>query len=376
MKVCQVLPGIGERASGPTYTVTSLCEALALQGHEVELHVLDLGAPQASSPRWALHVHPASRLLPRLGISPSFYRGLRDAVGRCDVVHTHSLWMFPNFVSGFLRFPAGCRMLISPRGTISPWAWRRSRLRKLPVWLAAQRRAMRRADCFHATSQDEADAVRRLGLTQPVAVIPNGIDLPPLGEPTPQERRRLLFLSRIHPKKGLPTLLRAWAQVAPRFPDWELQVVGRDQLGHRAELERVRAELGVARVRFEGPVYGEAKARAFQEAELFVLPTHNENFGVVVAEALAHGVPAITTHGAPWSGLADEGCGWWIPHGVEPLARCLAEALACDRDALRSMGLRGRGWVERAFSWERVGAMTSETYAWLLGGGARPAWVQ
>ena len=112
--------------------------------------------------------------------------------------------------------------------------------------------------------------------------------------------------------------------------------------------------LGLTRVSVEGPIYGDAKTAAYREADLFVLPTLNENFGLTVAEALAAGTPAISTKGAPWSGLESEGCGWWIDHGVEPLAAALAHAMALPREALKAMGDKGREWMARDFSWDRV----------------------
>jgi glycosyltransferase involved in cell wall biosynthesis len=134
--------------------------------------------------------------------------------------------------------------------------------------------------------------------------------------------------------------------------------------------------LGVRRVTFFGPAFGLDKTRQYQQADLFVLPTHSENFGLVVAEALAHGVPAIVTKGAPWSGLETRECGWWIEQGVDALADCLQSALELPPEQLRDKGRRGRLWIEQEFSWDHVGRMMLETYRWFLGGGTPPAWVQ
>src|SRR5262249_18492865 len=155
---------------------------------------------------------------------------------------------------------------------------------------------------FHATSEAELAETRALGLTQPVHVVPNGVaitDLCLVHERQPQART-ILSLSRIHPKKGLPLLLRAWAALADRRPQWRLGIAGPDELSHLAELKALAHDLGAPRVRFLEPLYGSEKQAALQNADVFVLPSHNENFGLVVAEALAAGTPVIATTGTPW----------------------------------------------------------------------------
>src|SRR5262249_29857480 len=150
-------------------------------------------------------------------------------------------------------------------------------------------------------------------------------------EPGPG-RRKLVFLSRVHPKKGVDLLVRAWSAVSTRFPDWELDIIGPDEIGSMEAIRRLVAELHAERVTFVGPLYGEEKWRALGSASAFVLPTHSENFGIAVAEALAVGVPAIVTRGAPWSGLEQERCGWWIDRTLDALVGCLEVALAMPQD--------------------------------------------
>jgi glycosyltransferase involved in cell wall biosynthesis len=123
--------------------------------------------------------------------------------------------------------------------------------------------------------------------------------------------------------------------------------------------------LGLTRVSVEGPIYGDAKTTAYEDADVFVLSTLNENFGLTVAEALAAGTPVISTKGAPWSGLESEGCGWWIDQGVEPLAAALARTMGLPREALKAMGNKGREWMMRDFSWDRVAHDMLDVYLWL-----------
>jgi len=243
-------------------------------------------------------------------------------------------------------------------------------------WHAWQASALRQAQCFHATAQSEYVDIRERGFRQPVCVLPNGIDLPPLGEAPGGDRRRLLFLGRIHPVKGIDVLLRAWQAVQARFTDWDLHIVGPDHNGYLAKMKALATDLQLKRVFFRGPLYGAQKWRAYGEASLFVLPTHSENFGMAVGEALAAGVPAIVTRGAPWAGLPDQDAGWWISLGPEPLISCMEHALATPRQRLREMGLAGREWIGREYSWDRIGAQFAETYRWLDCGGTAPPWVR
>jgi len=236
------------------------------------------------------------------------------------------------------------------------------------------------ASCFHATAEQEYEDVRRLGFKQPVAIIPNGIDVPPFAYKKPRDWRTLLFLGRIHPDKGVDILLNAWAAVMDRFPDWRLLVVGTDTgYGGGGYLDRMKAlsaELKLKRMQFVGALYGEAKLSAYQEAELFILPTHSENFGLTVAEALAAGTPAIVTKGAPWSGLERHRAGWWIDLGIDPLIACLNEAMAQPQDELARRGINGREWMIRDFSWQTIGHRMDQTYHWLNGRGAVPSWIR
>ena len=218
-----------------------------------------------------------------------------------------------------------------------------------------------------------------MGLSGPVAVIPNGIDMPTSPRPSPDTvaaERIVLSLGRIHPKKGLDGLLHAWAKIEPAHPDWRLMIVGPPEAGHDQELISLATSLGLSRVSVHGPAYDDDRLLAYRQADLFVLPTLGENFGLTVAESLSAGTPAISTIGAPWSGLESEGCGWWVDHGVEPLAVALSQAMTMPASALRAMGLKGRSWMERDFAWGRVADDMLSVYSWLVRRADAPAVVR
>ena len=129
------------------------------------------------------------------------------------------------------------------------------------------------------------------------------------------------------------------------------------------------------RTRLIGPVYGQRKAEAYRRADVFILPSLNENFAVTVAEALAHGTPVISSKGVPWGELSDRGCGWWVDHGTESLARALGQAMSLHRSRLAAMGEVGRAWVARDFDWNVIAATMAGVYRWLSGSEQRPACV-
>lgn len=296
--------------------------------------------------------------------------------GRAQLLHNHSLWMMPNIYPAMAIKDTSCKLVVSPRGTLSDWALANSHLLKKTLRPLLLKPVMNGASAFHATAMTEYEDIRRLGFTQPVALVPNGVDIPDLAVETATRKRKLLFVSRIHPKKGIDNLLRAWAAVQDRFPDWQLDIVGPDNFGYLGQMKALAHELALQRCDFPGPLFGADKQNAYAQAELYILPTHSENFAMTVAEALAAGTPAIVTKGAPWAGLARAGAGWWIDIGVEPLIAALDEALAKPAGDLADMGHRGRDWMIRDFSWDKIAADMAEFYAWLVDGCEAPPFVR
>jgi glycosyltransferase involved in cell wall biosynthesis len=258
---------------------------------------------------------------------------------------------------------------------MSEWAMQSgSRFKKL-FWPLIQQRALHLATCFHATAQSEYEDIRRVGFKQPVAVIPNGVDIPAMCQRTGNAERKLLFLGRVHPIKGLDMLLPAWAAVQQKFPDWQLQIAGPDNGGYLGQMKALSSRLGLKRVEFTGPLTGAKKLRAFADADLSVLPTYSENFGMTVAESLAAGTPVIVTKGAPWEGLLEKRAGWWIDISKDALVSCFEEALSQPRNDLDVMGHNGRVWMESEFSWEAVADKMKATYDWILAEGPQPDYV-
>jgi glycosyltransferase involved in cell wall biosynthesis len=384
VRVVHVVAGIRRADGGPSYSVPRLCKALSQSG--VRSALLSVAAPDRSRPdtsnrddeqRFFAWDYATIPLLRELRASSALSSELTREAMRSDVIHNHGLWLMPNVYAGWAASRARTPLLVAPRGMLGAAALRFSRMRKMLFWQLFQGPAVRRAACFHATSRQEYEDIRAYGLTQPVAIIPNGVDLPqPQGKATTgMTDRVVLSLGRIHPKKGLDRLVRAWAQVEARHDHWRLRIVGPAELDHDADLRALVVSLRLSRVSIEPAIYGDQKYAAFRDADIFVLPTLNENFAMTVAEALAAGTPVISSKGAPWAGLEAERCGWWIDHGIEPLAAALRDAMALPREELRAMGVRGQHWMERDFGWDAIASKMAAVYAWLAGKAAPPEWV-
>ncbi|MBZ0159596.1 MAG: glycosyltransferase [bacterium] len=381
MRVIHVVPAITEEASGPSYSVVRLCYSLIEAGEDLTLAAMDW-SPLPSVPAF-MKVFPIGVGPRRLGRSPGMSRWLMDetTAGRVSVLHSHGMWQMNAVYPGWAVKGRKTKLVVSPRGAFSTWAMNHGSPFKRVMWPLIQRPAVEQAACFHATAESEYEDIRRLRFKQPVAIIPNGIDVPEFAQKIARDFRTLLFLGRIHPVKGVDVLLNAWAAVTDRFPNWQLLVVGTDtgygvQGGYLEQMNALAAKLKLKRLEFVGPLYGETKWSTYREADLFVLPTHSENFGITVAEALAAGTPAIVTKGAPWQGLQTYHAGWWIDIGVDPLVASLEEAMAESPDELARRGIRGREWMVREFSWHHLGKKMDQTYQWLVEGGEHPAWVR
>lgn len=373
MRLVHVVPHINEEASGPSYSVPRLCQSLAECGNDVELMCL---AARSEVPGVRVSVFEQWKLFQRFAVSPAFARALRTRSASADVVHNHSLWAMPNVAAGWAVPGSHARLVTSPRGTLSRWARARSKWVKRAIW-PFQRRVLFAADLLHATSEEEYSDIRAAGLTMPVAVIPNGVDIPNQADVArSQERRTLLYLGRLHPVKGVDLLLGAWENLQFKHPEWRLLIAGRGEPAHEQGTRELARNLALQRVEFVGAVYGDAKSEMYREADLFVLPSHTENFGMVVAEALAHGVPAVVSKNAPWQGLMAKDCGWWIDNSRESLARTLDLAMSLDTRDLRDKGRRGVEWMRSEFGWESIGRKMSDAYRWLLEGGEKPEWVR
>jgi glycosyltransferase involved in cell wall biosynthesis len=368
MKLCHIVPSLEERYGGPSRSVYRLSLALARGGDEVALlstvpgkgNAAELGGLKMES----FHRGWPGALCPSAGLR-------RRAIGLkgTDIVHHHSLWLRTLHYAHAGARAGGARLVISPRGMMSRWAWGHHGMRKRLARCLVHPGALEAADGWHATSKEEEADIRALGFRQPVCVAPNGVDEPDAEAtaeavrhwreacPEADGRPVALFYSRFHRKKRVLELVDCWLANAP--PGWLLLLVGIPE-DYDLEMlgEYIREASGADRVR---AFSGVGRPAPYAIASLFVLPSHNENFGLVVAEAMAGGVPAVVTDTMPWRELNPRGLGWCAPWA--DFGRALREACSEDPGQLRLRGQRARDWVLREFSWERPARALAEFYA-------------
>ncbi len=316
--------------------------------------------------RRRVHTVRESKKLRQLGVGRGFC-GILDKLfedAHKPLVHDHALWLSSNHAVARYCRQRSIPRIVSPRGMLGSWSLENGKWKKRFAWWLYQKRDLQTATGFHATSQQEAEEIRSLGFQQPIVVAANGLSVPdPLpGRRRDDAKRRALFLSRIHPKKGLLMLVKAWKQ-ASIGNQWELHIAGPDEDNHLVEVQQcIRQEDLESSVRYVGPLDDQAKWQAYVDADLFVLPSFNENFGIVIAEAMAAGLPVITTTSTPWSVLEEKKMGWWIEPNVDALVKSLKSATLLSVDACQQMGQRGKSHVLSELSWRETARLLSDFY--------------
>ena len=371
MRIAQIVPSLEEQHGGPSKSVRRLAAALAALGHEVDLLATQPGSTAAPAQEAAVRVLQFRRDRPEF-LCPS--AGLRDHLRHqgYDCVHHHSLWLRRLHYAHEAGRAAGAGLVVSPRGMLAEWTWRHHRWRK---WLAARLvhpGALAHARGWHATSPAETDDIRRRGFQQPICVAPNGVEAPAAEDltrahevwsqlcPAVTMRPVALFYSRFHRKKRLLELLDLWGAAAPA--DWLLLIAG---IPEEFTVEELQAE---AQRRAAGGriavVDGRGRPPPYAVASLFLLPSHSENFGLVIAEAMAWGVPVVVTDSTPWAEVAAHQAGWCVPWAEYGAA--LRTALGEPSDRLEQRGARAREWVLGRYSWAQAARPLDEFYRRLV----------
>jgi len=375
MRVLVAISGIDPRSGGPTRSVKGLCRELSKQGVDVSLLVL-IGRHEFENPCGVKVIYGE-------GISSSNFNSLLQ-LSTYNLVHIQGMWEWPVH-----KVAAACRKakvpyVISPRGMLDPWALSYKPWKKRIARVLYQNRDLRNAAAFHVTAELEKEHVRALGYTQTCIVAPNGVEvpesLPAMKVKGEGEQRIAIFLSRLHPGKGLLTLAEAWALVKPQ--DWIMKVVGPDSYGHKAEVLAKLDALGIpytdGNIRsstsnfnlspweFHAPMNDDEKWSAYRSADLLIHPSVSENFGITIAEGLYAGLPVIATQGTPWKELVDYKCGWWIEQGVGALSVALKEAMNMTDDERHAMGAHGQALIKEGYSAPSIGAKITAGYRVIL----------
>jgi len=306
--------------------------------------------------------------------------GLRRAVAewKPTSMHVHGLWMYPSWATRHLRL-TGTPYVVAPHGMIDRWALSHSAWKKRLALTVFERASLENAACLQALTESELASIRDLGLTNPVAVIPNGVDIPTQRAIGGGDRKIMLFLGRLHPKKGLAELLQAWKLVSDRRSTrgWRLAIAGWNEGGHGDELLAMRDALGLAeQVNFLGPVFGADKARALAGADAFVLPSKSEGLPMAVLEAWSYSLPVLMTPECNLSVGYMERAAVRISSEPPALANDLAGFLAQSDSARSEIGTNGRNLVERVYRWEAIADQLIWLHRWIAGRANKPNFVE
>lgn len=302
--------------------------------------------------------------------SQGMVRGLVESVRSIDLMHINGFWLHPTYAAARIAHNNRVPYILRPAGTLAPWCLRNGRFKswRKTVYLKLVARAtMRDAACLQAASEQEAENFRRVGYSGPVTIIPNGVDTAEYtpGDPTeaeahwPELRGRpvVVFMSRLSPEKGLDMLIPLWARLVQSgsHRDAVLVLAGPDDRGYQRTVQAIIDKHGIAsHILMTGMVQGRRKLALLRRADVFILPSYSENFGIVVPEALACATPVITTTGTPWRLLEEVGAGRWVKPEPGELACAISELLNMSQSQRKAMGHRGRRLVEEQYTWDAI----------------------
>lgn len=391
MKIVHTIFGVGPNSFGLGPVALNLAMEQGRLGVDSQIWCVD----NENDRQWAssssgladCNIRPFRLTGPRMaGYCPVMERAAAREADSISVMHQHAIWTGISRVTNLLR-QSGIPTVITPHGSLEKWAVGKSWWKKRIALSLYERSNLRSASCLHVVGNNEITDCRDFGLRNPVALIPNGVAeswLRSKGNATnfinhfhiSPDKRVLLFLSRVTPKKGLPMFLDVLHGMRTKFSDWTFIIAGSDEFGHTEELKNLIIQNRLEEsVTVTGPVYGQIKRDAFAAAELFVLPSFSEGSPLVILEALGAGVPVLTTKASPWQDLVQHNCGWWVDISKEAIGEALDDALKRSPEQLKHMGQCGNKLVGAQYNWTRSAQMTIELYEWLLGRKERPDFV-
>lgn len=367
MKILHVISSVFANGGGTSEVVPRLCQALKEAGEDVTL------AAHKSlrvSDNTLAAVHAGVRyegesirdwFLPRsIGYSSQFRRLLPRLVSNADIVHIHGLWQLAGWMAAKEAIRQHKPYVMMPHGFLEPERLKLSPLKKKIMGALFDNSILRRANGLVATSESEAEGIRKYGLTNPIHIMPIGLDIEKY-ELSKCAGKTLLYFSRITPVKGLDMLAEVWGKIDRK--GWRLLIVGPDDRGYTAEMKTLfAARCPADSYEFRPPVFGADKYKLLSSVDAFVLPTRSENWSIAVAEAMTAGLPIVCTKGAPWRCIREVGAGAWVDISIEGIAQGLLEVINVSDDLRIAMGRRGRAWVEDNLQWTKISRKMIEFY--------------
>ena len=291
------------------------------------------------------------------------------------IIDVQGLWSSSSILNLIYSKLTSTPYIVTPRGMLEKWALKQSYYKKFFFYHLIEKYNIRYASCLRATSKMEAKNLREMGFKNVIIDVPNSIKIPKLNIKFKYKKKkikRLLFLSRLHQKKGLIELLNAWKYIHNKYLDWELVICGYDENNYKDKMIELAKDLKLKRVLWKKSVTGKDKDKLYKSSDLFILLSHSENFGLAIAEALSYYLPVITTIHTPWKDLKKYNCGWCIDLKMKNIVKTLENAIRLEQKKKILMGKRGRAWMIRDYSDQSIGIKMQSVYKWILKKGPKP----
>lgn len=360
MKILHYIPSIGKSGGG----VSAYLQLLSLDlGKIVELHIVC--HPNKDEHKLEnCSIHYIEGNIKHLIRMKKQFCNLLDEI-KPDIIHINGCWMLQCSLTIFWAKRKGYPVVLSPHGMLEPWDIKKNYwTKKLPALLLYQKHSIQKCDCLIATSDNERNNLLTLGYNKSITIVPNGININGIEcKKTWKENKIILFLALYRKNKGIDLLMQAIAQIKDKLYGWKVIIAGIEADYTISDLNIMTKNYGIEKiVDITGPLFGDSKWEAYKNADVFILPTLNENFGIVIAESYLCGTPVITTKGAPWKLIEDYQCGWWIDRNIDNLVNAILDFISTSPDQRKQMGLIGAKLVKEKFSSHVVASKLFELY--------------
>ena len=382
LKILHLANVIGEHKGGGVHeVVVNLYKNQKALGHEPHIWypgaIEDSDSIRLDDNVIALDTYGDSRY----GIVKDLIKPFDSSLESFDIIHQHGVWMPMSLLNLRIKNNIDIPSVIQPHGYLEPFRLNQKKSKKKLGFLLYEKRNVLKSDVILACSADEGNKLKDMFPSKNVATIENGIAPEFLSRPSLKNNstdvKILLFLSQIIPLKGLDRLIEVIYELGREsFSGWELHIAGYNAGSYGDVLASKVNNLNLSNiVKFIGPQLGDEKTRTYDNAAAFVLPTFNENFGIVVAEALSRGLPVLTTKGTPWADLELYDCGYWVDNDKDGIKKGILKLLSQSNDELELMGKRGKKLIEEKYLWNSAAQKSIELYKWMINGGKKPSFI-
>ena len=363
-------------AGGPAFSTYNTMRGLNAIGVETHVLMYEMGVGGKLIGN-DVPVHFAKKPIEHSFCYSPYYKGEIISCGDFDIYQAQGVWQYNTYALVDVARKRGKPYIITPRGMLYP-----QDIAKSKSWFKKMSLKIRLLDdlnsaaCVHVTCEDEMNHCRNHGVTSPIAIVPNPVEIKEYPNAKKDDVFRLGYLGRISRRKNVEGLIYAWSELGDKVKDnAELLIIGGGDEEYMAFLKKEVARLNLSNVRFTGFISGQEKEDALSSLSVLAMPSEFENFGNVIVEGLVRGIPCIATTGAPWKDLVDFRCGWWVKYNQEAITDAVKAALGTSAEELDAMGERGKQLMKDKYSIEAVAKQMKAVYEWILGSSTKPGFI-